>query len=304
MELPKTISLTHLNRKAVQGVVMDQVHVLRLDLLAAPAPGNKIFKLRQYLVLARQRGLARVVSFGGGWSNHLHALAAVGAELGLETVGLVRGEEDEVDTPTLADARTLGMDIRRLTRGDYRRRNDVDFLAEVEAQFQPCLVIPEGGGSAPGIRGCLALAECIKREVAGSATVVLPVGTGATLAGLVAGLSNPYEVLGISALKSAGNLEQRVLQGLAEAGLEAAASWQIRHDFHCGGFARWNEPLREFMLEFERIQRIPLEPVYTGKMMYAIHRLLQTGELAVTKPVLAVHTGGLQGRRGYDWLDV
>jgi 1-aminocyclopropane-1-carboxylate deaminase/D-cysteine desulfhydrase-like pyridoxal-dependent ACC family enzyme len=281
---------------------MDQVSVLRLDQLGGRAPGNKVFKLRENLALARHRGVRRIVSFGGGWSNHLHALAAVGNELGLETIGLVRGEPGEADTPTLADARNWGMEIRRISRDEYRRRNDVDFLAEVEAQFQPCLVIAEGGANPAGIRGCMAIADLIEQQCPQAATVVLPVGTGATLAGLAAGLAAPRELLGISALKGAGDLEQRVEQGLREAGLAAAVPWRIRHEFHCGGFARSDESLREFILEFERVHHIPLDPVYTGKMMYAIYRLLQNGEWGRDTQLLAIHTGGLQGRRGYNWL--
>lgn len=283
---------------------MEQVRVLRLDLLGGVASGNKVFKLRENLLLARQAGIRRIVSFGGGWSNHLHALAAVGAELGLETVGLVRGEPHERDTATLADARAWGMKIRRMSRGEYRRRNDADFLAALERQFYPCRIIPEGGANPAGIRGCMAIAELIQQAWSGEgeATVVVPVGTGTTLAGLAAGLSAPMEALGVSALKGSEDLPERVNQGLIDSELHASVPWRILDDFHCGGFARSDEPLRTFMLEFERVQGIPLDPVYTGKMMFAIHRLLQRGEWRGEHPVLAIHTGGLQGRRGYNWL--
>ena len=226
----------------------------------------------------------------------------MGAELGLETVGLVRGEVDESDTPMLAEARGWGMAIRRISRSDYRLRNNPDFLARVKTRFEPCLVIPEGGANAAGVRGCMAIADLIRASTPGAATVVLPVGTGTTLAGLVAGLSPPIEVLGIAALKGASDLEQRVVQLLGEAAVGHTVPWRIRHDFHCGGFARSSDELRAFILEFERVQGIPLEPVYTGKMMYAIHCLLQRGEWHSDDPIIAIHTGGLQGRRGYAWL--
>ncbi len=141
------ITITRLSDRPVLGVPMGQVTILRLDQTGGAAPGNKAYKLRENLRLAREEGVRRIVSFGGGWSNHLHALAAVGAELGLETVGLVRGEEGEGDTPTLEDARRWGMEIRRLPRGLYRRRNDPDFIVEIQRQYRPCLVVPEGGAN-------------------------------------------------------------------------------------------------------------------------------------------------------------
>ena len=55
------------------------------------------------------------------------------------------------------------------------------------------------------------------------------------------------------------------------------------------------------MLAFEAVHGVPLEPVYTGKMLYAIHQLCSSGQWDCDTPLLAIHTGGLQGRRGYSW---
>ena len=118
---------------------------------------------------------------------------------------------------------------------------------------------------------------------------------------LDAGLGGGYEVVGISALKGAGDLEQRVERALADCGATDVAGWRILHDYHCGGFARNNAQLRDFMLDFQKAHGVPLEPVYTGKMLFAIHQLLQCGKWDCAIPVLAIHTGGLQGRRGYNW---
>ena len=78
------------------------------------------------------------------------------------------------------------------------------------------------------------------------------------------------------------------------------SKWRILHDYHCGGFARVRPRLREFIEAFESVQGVPLEPVYTAKMLFAIHQLTLGGEWD-RRPLLAMHTGGLQGRRGYDW---
>jgi len=294
--------LTRLSDRPVAGVSMGSVRLLRLDLTGGAAPGNKHFKLQQSLATARESGARCLVSFGGAWSNHLHALAAVGREQGIATVGIVRGDETVPDTATLADARAWGMQIIRVSRSEYRRRNEADYLSDLAERFAPCLVIPEGGCSAEGARGCRAIARLLRSLDPDTRRVVLPVGTGTTLAGVVSGLDTSYEVLGVSALKGAADLEQRVELTLAACAGAGTARWRILHDSHCGGFARVNESLAAFMLEFEQVHAVPLEPVYTGKVLHAIHQRLRSGQWPAGEPVVAIHTGGLQGRRGFDWL--
>jgi 1-aminocyclopropane-1-carboxylate deaminase len=294
--------LTRLRNEPVYGSTMANVSVLRLDLTGGLAPGNKSFKLQKNIAQASRLGVKRLVSFGGGWSNHLHALAAVGRDAGFSTVGIVRGEATAENSPMLADARAWGMQLVNVSRTEYRQRNDVDYLEQVKQQFAPCMVIPEGGANLAGAEGAVAIAQLIKQIAPGPRRVVLPVGTGTTLAGVSAGLGDGYEVVGISALKGAIDLEQRVEQLLAACAGSAPARWRILHDYHCGGFARVNQALRDFMLSFEEVHRVPLEPVYTGKMLFAIQQLQRSGQWQADTPVLAIHTGGLQGRRGYAWL--
>lgn len=281
----------------------ENLSLLRLDLAGGPAPGNKSFKLIGFLDKARRDGVSRLVSFGGPWSNHLHALAAVGSEQGFETVGIVRGEEHEATTPMIDDARNYGMRIVRVSRADYRRRNEADFQRALAERFARCLLIPEGGAAVEGARGCDLVAGQVKHHAPEGARVVLSVGTGTTLAGLVAGLDERYEVVGISALRGALDLEGRVDALLSVLRPTGGARWRIVHDHHCGGFARVTAELRDFILAFERLNDIPVEPVYTGKMLFALQRMFQAGEWDGETPTLAVHTGGLQGRRGYPWLD-
>ncbi|MCB1846441.1 MAG: pyridoxal-phosphate dependent enzyme [Halieaceae bacterium] len=297
--------LTSLDPRPVAGVSMANVSLLRLDLTGGLAPGNKHFKLRHSLLAAQCQGIRRLVSFGGPWSNHLHALAAVGREQGLETVGLVRGADAGAESAMLADARAWGMRIVRVERSEFRRRNEPAYLREVATRFGPCLVVPEGGSGSAGVRGCQDIAGLLRQLAPQARRIVLPVGTGTTLAGVVAGLDRSCEVIGVAALKGAVDLEQRVVTALAGCpggDPRARARWRILHDAHCGGFARVNESLRDFILEFEQLQGVLLEPVYTGKMLLAIHRRLQSGEWPADQPLLAIHTGGLQGRRGYSWL--
>ncbi|MEZ5572515.1 MAG: pyridoxal-phosphate dependent enzyme [Halioglobus sp.] len=296
-------SLLHtLGHSPVLGVSLGNVSVLRLDQTGGPAPGNKSFKLNNYVLQAERTGISRLVSFGGVWSNHLHALAAVGHNCGIETVGIVRGAASECETPMLIDAQRCGMQIVPVSRQEYRRRQDADYQRDIAEYFAPCLLVPEGGASVVGAQGCAPIAEMILSLAPQVRHVVVPVGTGTTLAGLAAQLDDSYQLHGISALKGAIDMHQRVQNLLRELSPVCGARWRILHDFHCGGFARVNTQLREFILAFEHVHRIQLEPVYTGKTLLAIHQLRQRGEWSEDEAVLVIHTGGLQGRRGYAWL--
>ena len=301
VELPPSAALlSRLSPEPVLGVSMAHVSLLRLDRTGGLAPGNKSFKLQGNIAAAQRDGISKLVSFGGTWSNHLHALAAAAHEQGMESVGLVRGGEQ--DTAMLADARAWGMQVELLSRSDYRRRNDPEYLRRVAERYAPCLLIPEGGANPEGVVGCAGIADMVRQHAPEITRVVLAVGTGTTLAGLAAGLGSATAtgIVGISALRGAQDLEQRVQSALANSGDGDHASWQILHDHHCGGFARVTPALKEFILAFESVQGIALEPVYTGKMLYAVHQLCASGQWD-SSPLLALHTGGLQGRRGFAW---
>lgn len=282
---------------------LEKVSLLRLDALDAHAPGNKRYKLSGYVEQARASNVQTLLSFGGAWSNHLHALAAVGAQQGLHTVGIVRCEAHEMDSPTLADARAWGMEIVPVGRTQYRQRHLPEYQAQLQARYAPCIVIPEGGASLPGARGCAAIADLVLNANHRARRVVVPVGTGTTLAGIVAALPPEYEVIGISALKGAADIERNV-ESLLEALLPSGqrARWQVMHEHHCGGFAKVNDDLKRFMQVFESGQNVALDPLYTAKMLLAVSNLRETGQWDEREPLIAIHTGGLQGRRGFSWL--
>ncbi|MEP5321855.1 1-aminocyclopropane-1-carboxylate deaminase/D-cysteine desulfhydrase, partial [Marinobacter alexandrii] len=206
-------------------------------------------------------------------------------------------------TPMLVDAQAMGMQLVPVDRSSYRRKDEPDFLEAIAATYGPCLVVPEGGAGAAGLKGCLALADLLRAGPATAGPIVLGVGTGTTLAGIVAGMDSCREVIGVSALKGAKDLQTRVQSLLHESGYSDSGRWRIEHDHHCGGFARVNEALKSFMLEFEALGGPPLEPVYTAKAMLALRRMVEEGQISTAQPITFIHTGGLQGRRGYSWLE-
>ena len=249
---------------------------------------------------ANQQGIKTLVSFGGAWSNHLHALAAIGRELGLQTIGIVRGEEPQNPSAMLCDAKQWGMKLVYVSRTEYRRRDEANYIDEVRTRYGPCLVIPEGGANPAGVDGCTAIADMLPNASVQGCKIVLPVGTGTTLAGVARGLgrASRNEVVGVSVLKGAFDLDARI-KTLAGGD---SAPWSLLHDHHCGGYARVSAELREFILAFQAVHDIPLDPVYTGKAMYAVYQLLSEQAWSGDKDIIAIHTGGLQGRRGFSWL--
>ena len=89
-----------------------ELAVLRLDRIDPLISGNKWFKLTEHLAQAQQAGAGGIISLGGAYSNHLHALAAAGKRFDFPTVGLLRGHPQ--DTPTVLDLKAFGMQLHWL----------------------------------------------------------------------------------------------------------------------------------------------------------------------------------------------
>ncbi len=277
-----------------------RLSIKREDLLDPKLGGNKFYKLAGHLErIFAADDLRPLVSFGGAWSNHLYALAAACEKLRRPCVGIIRGEKPPVLSPTLADVQDMGMRLIFISRHDYRRRDEISFRRELEAQLGPCHWIPEGGGGIAGAKGCRAITEGILALAPHPPDVIChAVGTGASLAGVASGLKPGMTALGITVLKGAEGLEQQV-HSLVKALGGCAGRWELNHRYHCGGYAKAPDYLLEFIKEFEEETEILLDPVYTAKLMWAITCLAESGYWAAGTRVVAVHSGGLQGRRGY-----
>jgi 1-aminocyclopropane-1-carboxylate deaminase len=281
------------------------VRAARLDLIDASINGNKWYKLCCNLQQARKLGIRRLLSFGGAWSNHLHALAAAGARFGFETIGIVRGEPSRGLTPTLADAQGFGMRLHFVDRSEYRRRDDADYVQQLAQRFAPCLVIPEGGGNQAGVAGCEVLGEqLLRHRDAGFDTatgadfnhVVCASATGGTASGLARGLGADISLHAICVLHAADTIRQMLTQ-YAPA---AACRTSVVTGYEFGGYARVSPRLLQFVADTEAASGITLEPVYTGKALFALYDRVAKGEFAAGSRILFVHTGGLQGRRSWN----
>ncbi len=275
-----------------------QLSVARLDLIGDGVAGNKWYKLYPNLEAARRLGYRRLVTFGGPWSNHIHALAQAGRRFQFDTVGVIRGYAHLPLTPTLLDARRWGMQLEFVGHAQYRRKTDPGWLSALQRRYAPCMMIPEGGSNPAAVLGCGRLMADLEAAGCCAATVVLPCGTGATLAGILQGPGRISKALGVSVLKGDSGIGDRIRMHAAGR-IAAGVCWDIDNEHHYGGYARTTRELLDFIEWFHQRHGIVLEPVYTGKMMAALYQRLQQGWFAPGERVVALHSGGLQGLRGF-----
>ncbi|HJD84210.1 pyridoxal-phosphate dependent enzyme [Kitasatospora aureofaciens] len=273
-----------------------ELRLKRDDLLHPSVPGNKWRKLAPNLAAAVEQGHTRLLTFGGAYSTHLRAVAAAAGALGLESVGLVRGEElaDRPRNWSLRAAEESGMRLEFLTRAAYReatgRAGDGDG-AEVQRRWGPCLVLPEGGSNALAAVGAAAIPAELP-DLDGRDVVCCPVGTGGTLAGIAAGLPPGARALGVAVLRGGeGYLEAEVAR-LHRAGFgREFANWRIDHGHHGGGYGKVPPELSSFAGEFERRHGIPVERRYVAKLLAALADLAGAGAFPRGTRLTAVVTG-------------
>ncbi|MEX2962195.1 1-aminocyclopropane-1-carboxylate deaminase/D-cysteine desulfhydrase [Microbulbifer sp. TYP-18] len=274
-----------------------EVWIRRDDLLDPLISGNKAYKLLFNLMDARERGIEKIITCGGAWSNHIHAVAAAGRRFGFQTVGIIRGERPRNLSATLRDAERFGMELKFVSRDLYRRRAQENFLQLVDIRYQDALFVPEGGANLAGVRGAKFLGQTIAATLPGKFDQVwLACGTATTLAGVQWGL-NTAKVTGVPVLKAGASFFSQIDTWLAALG-EGPGSASLCEGYECGGYAKFPDYLRQFMLNFEHQSGVPLDPVYTAKLAFALHSEIRKGKVAAGSRVLLLHSGGLQGRRG------
>jgi 1-aminocyclopropane-1-carboxylate deaminase len=277
-----------------------EVAILRLDQIDPLISGNKWFKLIEHLKAADLAGAKGIISLGGAHSNHLHALAAAGKRLGFPTVGLLRGHPQ--DTPTVQDLQAFGMQLHWLGYGGYRARHEPGFWLPWQALYPDLQPVPEGGGGLPGAKGCMPLKRMVRAQLGGLGWSDyhgwwLACGTGTTLAGLVLAEAGEHPVYGALAVPEDHGVAQQVERIVQEAGTVDAV-YEL-FDASRGGFAKVDPLLLEFIEQTEQASGIALEPLYTGKALLALKQQVEAGTFARGARLVFIHTGGLQGRRGF-----
>ncbi|WP_460100725.1 1-aminocyclopropane-1-carboxylate deaminase/D-cysteine desulfhydrase [Pseudomonas sp. H3_C08] len=287
----------HLDWLATAGI---EVAILRLDQIDPLISGNKWFKLVEHLKAADRMGAEGIISLGGAHSNHLHALAATGKRLGFQTVGLLRGHAQE--TSTVLDLQAFGMQLHWLGYGGYRARKEPGFWQPWHEQYPNLQAVPEGGGGLAGALGCAAIKEQAQAQLPALGWSDfhgwwLACGTGTTLAGLVLAEAGAHRVYGALAVPEDHGVAPQVESIMRSAGL-ATADYELI-DASRGGFAKVDPLLLAFIEQTEQASGVPLEPLYTGKALLALKQQVEAGRFAPGTRLIFIHTGGLQGRRGF-----
>ena len=269
--------------------------IKRDDLIHEHISGNKWRKLKYNLREAAEQNHHTLLTFGGAYSNHVTATAFAAQKAGLSSIGVIRGEDDKTN-PTLQFASEHGMQLHFVSRENYRRKTDDDFIEGLEEQFERFFLVPEGGANGLGVRGC---AEILPEVEEDFDVVCCAAGTGTTLAGLALALKENQKLLGFPALKGGGFLKDEVRRLASESNLKhGILNLELITDYHFGGYAKMKPELLDFIRGFESRTGIPLDPIYTGKMMFGIYDMIEKGNFLPRTTVLAVHTGGLQGWKG------
>lgn len=269
--------------------------VKREDLIHPFVSGNKFRKLKYNLLQATSENKTTLLTFGGAFSNHISAVAAAGQALGFKTIGIVRGEElvSKIDgNPTLKWAQQCGMQLEFVSRESYRDKDNPLFLENLKKQFGDFYLLPEGGTNALAVKGC---EEILTNEDATFDYICTAVGTGGTISGLINSASQKQMILGFPALKGeflAAEIQQ----------FTTAKNWQLISGYTFGGYARVDRTLIAFINKFRKENNIPLDPVYTGKMLYGVIDLIEKGYFPSGSKIMAIHTGGLQGIAGMNTI--
>ncbi|WP_338376230.1 pyridoxal-phosphate dependent enzyme [uncultured Flavobacterium sp.] len=268
-----------------------ELYIKREDLIHPLISGNKYRKLKYNLLQAKTENKTTLLTFGGAFSNHILAVASAGFENNFKTIGIVRGEElfDKIDqNPTLKKAQELGMQFKFVSREEFRNKTTKAFLHNLKTEFGDFYLLPEGGTNELAIKGC---EEILTKEDEVFTHICCSIGTGGTISGIINSSLNSQQIVGFPSLK--GDFISNEITNFV-----VKSNWNVISEYHFGGYGKITDSLIRFINDFNVQHDIPLDPIYTGKMMFGIDDLLKKDYFPKGSKILAIHTGGLQGIQG------
>jgi 1-aminocyclopropane-1-carboxylate deaminase/D-cysteine desulfhydrase-like pyridoxal-dependent ACC family enzyme len=280
------------------------VFLKRDDLLHPQIQGNKWRKLAPFMLPLATKNTG-ILSFGGAFSNHLHALATAGKLFGIPTIGIVRGSAVNIENPTLSHARRCGMQIFPVTKVLYDLLKKADLSSVLSTigihSSDPFVLLPEGGDTVEALLGCTAITAEIQqqlpKDVGRQLYYCVPAGTGCTAAGVIAGAGLTGKTLVFPAAKY-GVEHSTIMEKLTAAGYGNEVDFEIIEHNLPIKFAEMTIELQAFIEKFEQQEGILLDPIYTSKMMFTLCNMLEHHFFPPGSTVVALHTGGLQGWAG------
>lgn len=260
-----------------------EVAILRLDKIHPVISGNKWFKLQLYIEEAKRLQKKTIVTYGGAWSNHIIAAAAACKDNDFNSIGIIRGEKPAKISTTLFYAQGFGMILFYTSRDDFKNKKVPEAVTG-----EDLYVIPEGGYGMLGANGAATILNHCKKKY--FSHFCCAVGTGTMMAGLIQSTSKDQQVTGISVMKNNNELEIKI-----KSLLQAEKQFRLFHEYHFGGYAKYTPELITFMNNFYKQTNIPLDFVYTGKLIFAVFDLVQQNFFPPKSKLLLIHSGGLQG---------
>lgn len=262
--------------------------VIKREDLLHPSLGNKYYKLKYNLAEARALGHDTILTFGGAFSNHIAAVAAIGKQTGFKTIGVIRGDELLAANPTLKGAAENGMQFYFVSRETYRQKNQESLYAELESHFGRFYLLPEGGTNTLAVKGCV---EILGTDTADFNYICCAVGTGGTLSGIIEGSVPHQRIIGFPVVNDA-SLQSEIGK------YTDRRNWSLNWDYSFGGYAKIDGRLVSFMNKVYSETGIPTDPVYTAKLLFGVMDMIGKKQFDKGSRILAIHTGGLQGIEG------
>ena len=265
-----------------------QLSIKRLDLIHPYISGNKFYKLKYNILEALKQNTKTILTFGGAYSNHISATAFAAQQEGFKSIGIIRGEETFPLNHTLTFSKECGMELYYISRKEYRKKHTESFIKSLQKKLGRFYQIPEGGTNKFAIQGT---SEILDQKDTQN-YICTSIGTGGTISGIINSSSDNQKVLGFPAIKGCEYLEMDIKKWSNK------QNWKLITDYHFGGYAKISEELILFVKDFYYKQSIPLDAIYTGKMLFGIIDLIKKDFFPKGSSVLAIHTGGLQGNQG------
>ncbi len=278
------------NKKAIK------FFIKRDDLIHPTISGNKWRKLKYQLTHAKEQGFKGILTFGGAYSNHIIATALAAKKEGLNSIGIIRGEAHSINikNATLSKATEYGMDLQFISREEYKLKEEGQYVQELLNKRSGFFLIPEGGKHQLALPGVAEIIQEMASDIDNIDYLLCAIGTGTTFAGL-AKTKKIKQLIGIPVLKHS-NIQQEIEEDLL--GEHLTSDCSILHDYHFGGYAKFNSELIDFMHDINSQYNIPTDVLYTSKLLYAAVDLLRQDYFKADSTVCIYHSGGIQGNAG------
>jgi 1-aminocyclopropane-1-carboxylate deaminase len=291
-----------------------KIFIKRDDLIHPQIHGNKWRKLKYNLLAFRESGKSQILTFGGAFSNHIHATAAAGQLFNIKTIGIIRGERIAPLSPTLIFAEKSGMTLHFVSREAYRNKDIL--LKELNTLYDDFYLLPEGGTNNEAVYGCMGIVEEVHLQLGYKPDYFcVACGTGGTLSGITLACEPNQKIVGMCVLKTNNmfgeitkilqtsvipNIELTKMPFYLTKKNEIPTNWELKTEYNFEGYAKWSSNLITFINDFKIKYGISLDPIYNGKMFYGVFDLIKKGYFKENSTIILVHTGGIQGIEGFN----